>query len=116
MLQQFLVIDKLPDNPGLQNGNQRRDEIIITQSRRITVENKQEHDRHDIHHGLHAFHLIVLRLVFIIHNHIPVYGTIELIDEDEIVINLYDDNDLEISKEDFEQYNIEDFIFSSLIK
>ncbi|MFR1293989.1 MAG: hypothetical protein ACLSBH_00280 [Coprobacillus cateniformis] len=40
--------------------------------------------------------------VFIIHNHIPVYGTIELIDEDEIVINLYDDNDLEISKEDFE--------------
>ena len=38
----------------------------------------------------------------IIHNHIPVYGTIELIDEDEIVINLYDDNDLEISKEDFE--------------
>ena len=40
--------------------------------------------------------------VFIIHNQIPVYGTIELIDEDVIIINLYDDNDLEISKEDFE--------------
>lgn len=40
--------------------------------------------------------------VFIIHNQMPVYGTIELIDEDVIVLNLYDDNDLEISKEDFE--------------
>ena len=65
-----VVIDKLPDNPGLQNGNQRRDEIIITQSRRITVENKQEHDRHDVHHRLHSFHLVILRLVLAIVPHV----------------------------------------------
>lgn len=47
--------------------------------------------------------------VFIIYNQIPIYGTIELIDEDVIVINLYDDTDLEISKEDFEDALIHDY-------
>ena len=47
--------------------------------------------------------------MFIIYNQIPIYGTIELIDEDVIVINLYDDTDLEISKEDFEDALIHDY-------
>ncbi|WP_412245591.1 hypothetical protein [Faecalibacillus intestinalis] len=38
---------------------------------------------------------MILFLLFITDT---VYGTIELIDEDVIIINLYDDNDLEISK------------------
>ena len=47
--------------------------------------------------------------VFITYNKMPIYGTVELIDEDVIIINLYDDNDLEMSKEDFENTLIHDY-------
>ena len=41
------------------NGNQGREEVIVGETRSIVIENEQEHDRHEIHHVLHSWHLIL---------------------------------------------------------
>jgi len=33
-------------------------QIIVAESRRIAVEESQEHDWHQIHHGFHSWHLV----------------------------------------------------------
>ena len=74
LLEQFLIVDKFTDNPCLKNSNQCCNEIVIAQSGRVAVEYEQEHDRHNVHHSLHSFHLVVLRLIAIVHNHIDNIG------------------------------------------
>ena len=54
----------------MNNGDQGRNEVIVTQSGGVAVKDEKEHNGHNVHHHLHTFHLIVLGLVFLIHDHI----------------------------------------------
>ena len=55
----FLLVDTFTEYIGLNNRNQQRQEIIITQPGRIIIEEYQEHDGHQIHHELHTRHLLL---------------------------------------------------------
>ena len=55
----LLLVDTFTEYIGLNNRNQQRQEIIITQPGRIIIEEYQEHDGHQIHHELHTRHLLL---------------------------------------------------------
>ena len=59
----LLFIDKLAGRPGLYDGDEQRQEVVVAQARRVVVEEEQEHHRHHIHHPLHAGHAVAAGLI-----------------------------------------------------
>ena len=57
---QFLIIGGLAEGPHDGSREEEADKIVEVKTRRVVVEDEEEHDRHEEHHPLHHLHLFGL--------------------------------------------------------
>ena len=51
-----LFFDHVAENVGLDNGDEKREQVIVAQAGCVVVEEEQEHQRHEVVHHLHSGH------------------------------------------------------------
>ena len=57
--QQLIFVNRITEDDSLQDRDQCRDEVIVSQTGCILVEEYQHHQRHHIHHRFHPRHLLL---------------------------------------------------------
>ena len=52
----LLVNEESLYDHGLEDREERRDEVVIAEACGVVVEEEKQHDGHEVHHPLHAWH------------------------------------------------------------
>ena len=68
----LVLVNHLAEDEHLDEGDDVDQHVVITQTRRVVVEDAEEHDGHEIHHLLHRLHLRVAGVVHLLVVHVSV--------------------------------------------
>lgn len=82
----FFFVNHLSEDESLNDGDEKRKEVVVAEASGVVVEEHEEHQRHEVHHPFHARHCIVVRLS----GHVDacvddVYGSHEQTEEADVV-------------------------------